>query len=227
MPTIDAARFLQDLTDLRQIGAYKTGVHRPTYSPQDVESRRWLMARMAEIGLAPSLDGIGNVVGRHKGPGPHALVGSHIESQNHAGWLDGALGVVAGLALARAGLAVDVCAYADEEGHFEGGFLGSRSFVGDLTEAQIDASRNRTDGTTLRDALAAAGLAGLERTVLEPGRHVAGFELHIEQGRRLEKAGLRAAVVSGIVGIWQYRIDIDGQQNHAAPRRWRSVGMPG
>jgi N-carbamoyl-L-amino-acid hydrolase len=142
-------------------------------------------------------------------------VGSHIESQNYAGWLDGALGVMAGVALARAGLPVDVCAFADEEGHFEGGFLGSRSIIGDLTEAQIDASRNRTDGTPLRAALAAAGLAGLPRMQLEPGRHVAGFELHIEQGRRLEAAGLRAAVVSGIVGIWQYRISIEGQQNHA------------
>lgn len=215
MPTIDTARFLKDLTDLRQIGAYKTGVHRPTYSPVDMESRRWLMDQMAEIGLEPSIDGIGNVYGRHKGNGPHVLVGSHIESQNYAGWLDGALGVVAGLALARAGLPVDVCAYADEEGHFEGGFLGSRSLIGELTEAQIDASRNRTDGTPLRDALAAAGLADIPRMTLEPGRHIAAFELHIEQGRRLETAGQRAAVVSGIVGICQYRIEIEGQQNHA------------
>ena len=215
MPTIDAARFLQDLNDLRQIGAYKTGVHRPTYSPVDMESRRWLMQRMEEVGLDASIDGIGNVYGRYRGNGPVALVGSHIESQNYAGWLDGALGVVSALALARAGLAVDVVAYADEEGHFEGGFLGSRSLIGDLSEEQIDASRNRTDGGTLRDALAAAGLAGLPRMRLEPGRHVGGFELHIEQGRRLETAGLRAAVVSGIVGIRQYRIEVEGQQNHA------------
>ena len=122
MAHIDTTRFLQDLNALRQIGAYKTGVHRPTYSPQDMESRRWLMAQMSEIGLQPHLDGIGNVYGRHGGAGPHMLVGSHIETQNYAGWLDGALGVVAGLALARAGLPVDVIAFADEEGHFEGGF---------------------------------------------------------------------------------------------------------
>ena len=99
MPQIDADRFLRDLNELRQIGAYKTGVHRPTYSPDDMESRRWLMARMAEIGLEPAIDGIGNVYGRHPGPGPHLLAGSHIETQNYAGWLDGALGVVAGLVL--------------------------------------------------------------------------------------------------------------------------------
>jgi N-carbamoyl-L-amino-acid hydrolase len=215
MPRIDAARFLKDLNDLRRIGAYKTGVHRPTYSPDDMESRRWLMERLAECGLEPSIDGIGNVYGRHKGPGPHLLVGSHIESQNQAGWLDGALGVVAGVALARAGLPVDVCAFADEEGHFEGGFLGSRSIIGALTEAEIDRSRSRNDGTRLRDALAAAGLAGKPRMTLEPGRHKGFFEMHIEQGRVLEGSGLRLGVVTGIVAIWQYRIVFEGQQNHA------------
>ena len=215
MPAIDAARFLADLHDLRQIGAYRTGVHRPTYSPQDMQSRRWLMARMTELGLDPSIDGIGNVFGRHAGPGPHVLVGSHVETQNHAGWLDGALGVVAGLALVRAGIAVDVCAYADEEGHFEGGFLGSRSLIGDLDDAEIDRSRNRTDGTPLREALAAAGLAGIPRMTLDAGRHQGAFELHIEQGTQLERAGLRAGVVTGIVAIWQYRIVFEGQQDHA------------
>ncbi|MDO9712068.1 Zn-dependent hydrolase [Paracraurococcus lichenis] len=215
MPQIDAERFLRDLNDLRQIGAYRTGVHRPTYSPQDMESRRWLMQRMAEIGLEPSIDGIGNVYGRHAGAGPHLLAGSHIETQNYAGWLDGALGVVAGLALARAGLPVDVVAFADEEGHFEGGFLGSRSIIGNLTEEEIDRSRNRTDGTPLREALAAAGLAGKPRMQLEPGRHKGFFEMHIEQGTQLEGAGLRAGVVTGIVAIWQWRILIEGMQDHA------------
>lgn len=215
MPDVDGALFLQDLTDLRQIGAYKTGVHRPTYSPQDMQSRHWLMDRMRAVGLEPSIDGIGNVFGRHPGPGLHLLVGSHIETQNQAGWLDGALGVVAGVALARAGLPVDVCAFADEEGHFEGGFLGSRSIIGNLTEAEIDRSRNRTDGTMLRDALAAAGLAGLPRVQLEPGRHKGFFEMHIEQGRQLESLDLHAGIVTGIVAIWQYRIVFTGQQDHA------------
>jgi len=215
MPQIDAAAFLKDLNDLRKIGEYKTGVHRPTYSPQDMESRRWLMDRMAAVGLAPSLDGIGNVYGRHPGPGPHVLAGSHIETQNYAGWLDGALGVIAGVALARAGLPVDVAAFADEEGHFEGGFLGSKSIIGALSEAEIDRSRSRNDGTPLRDALAAAGLAGLPRMQLEKDRHRAFFEMHIEQGTQLENAGLRAGVVTGIVGIWQWRITIEGMQDHA------------
>eukprot|EP01031_Cornospumella_fuschlensis_P007320 gene7320-9069_t len=97
MAQVDTDRFIRDLNELRKIGEYKTGVHRPTFSPEDMESRHWLMERMRECGLEASIDGIGNVFGRHPGPGPHLLVGSHIESQNQAGWLDGALGVMAAL----------------------------------------------------------------------------------------------------------------------------------
>ena len=56
------------------------------------------------------------------------LLGSHVETQPHAGWLDGALGVIYGLEVARTlGGGIDVAAWADEEGHF-GSFIGSRSF---------------------------------------------------------------------------------------------------
>jgi N-carbamoyl-L-amino-acid hydrolase len=215
MTKIDTDAFLRDLYELREIGKFRTGVHRPTYSPQDMESRRWLIDRLTACGLEASMDGIGNVFGRHPGNGPHLLVGSHIETQNEAGWLDGALGVMAGVALARAGLPVDVIAFADEEGHFEGGFLGSRSAAGELTEAEIDRSRNRTDGTKLRDALQAAGLAGKPRMQVDPGRYKGYYEMHIEQGTRLEQAGLRIGVVTGIVAIWQWHLHVVGMQDHA------------
>lgn len=211
---VDTDRFLQDLDTLRRIGEYKTGVHRPTYSPQDMESRHWLAGQMAEIGLEPTIDGIGNVFGRHRGEGPHVLAGSHIETQNYAGWLDGALGVISALSLARAGLPVDVCAYADEESHFGSGFLGSRSLVGALSEEDIDASRNRFDGTPLREALAAAGLAGRPRLALEEGRYLGAFEMHIEQGTQLEKAGRQIGVVTGIAGVRQWLISFEGKQDH-------------
>ena len=71
MMTIDTDAFLRDLHELREIGAFKTGVHRPTYSPQDMDSRRWLLDRLTACGLDASIDGIGDVYGRHTGSGPH------------------------------------------------------------------------------------------------------------------------------------------------------------
>ena len=210
----DAAAFLADLYELRRIGAFRTGVHRPTYSAEDMESRRWLMQRMSDSGLVPEIDGVGNVLGRHPAAGPKLLVGSHIETQNEAGWLDGALGVVAAVHLARAGLPVDAIAFVDEEGHY-GSFIGSRSFTGLLEEAEIDRLSNRYHGKTLRQALQEAGLADKPRLQMEEGRYRAFLEMHIEQGTTLESAGHQIGVVTGIVAIWQYRIVFEGQQDHA------------
>src|SRR5277367_6180378 len=156
--SIDGKRLLADLYRLREFGAYKTGVHRPTYSEVDMASRHWLAGRMREAGLEPEIDGIGNVIGRAPGDGPKVLLGSHTETQPHAGWLDGALGVIYGLEVARAlapslGQHIEVGAWADEEGHF-GNFLGSRSFVRGLDEAEIAGCFNRHDGTSLPAALA-------------------------------------------------------------------------
>jgi N-carbamoyl-L-amino-acid hydrolase len=223
MPNIDGDRLLRDLYAARAIGTYKTGVHRPTYSADDMTARRWLADRLTEAGLEPEIDGIGNVIGRSSAPGPKLLLGSHMETQPYAGWLDGAMGVIYGLEVARAlgpvlGQRIEVGAWADEEGHF-GNFLGSRSFVRGLDEAEIARTVNRHDGTPLPDALAQAGLVGRVRARLDPARYRGYLEAHIEQGDELDGSGLRLGVVTSIVGIWQYVIRFEGVQNHAGTTR--------
>jgi beta-ureidopropionase / N-carbamoyl-L-amino-acid hydrolase len=164
------------------------------------------------------------VLGTSTKPGRKLLAGSHLESQNFAGWLDGPLGVVYALEAARvinsdnATGAVEVAAWCDEEGHF-GSFLGSRSYIGALTEADIDAARDRNNDRSMREALREVGLAGRARATYEPGRHFGYLEAHIEQGETLERGDLKIGVVTSIVGIWQYRIAFDGEQNHAGTTR--------
>jgi N-carbamoyl-L-amino-acid hydrolase len=236
MPKIDGARVVADLKRLAEFGRYETGVDRPTYSATDVASRHWLAEKFADAGLEPVIDGIGNVFGYAKDAHTRLLIGSHSETQPKGGWLDGALGVIYALELARAfrsdpglaGLGVDCVAWADEEGHY-GNMLGSRSFTGTLTEAEIDGSRSR-DGVALRDALAKTGFAGRPRVAVEPGRHLGYLEAHIEQGDTLDSSGRRIGIVEGIVGIWNYRVVLEGQQNHAgttqmARRRDAGVAM--
>jgi N-carbamoyl-L-amino-acid hydrolase len=225
LPRADGGRVLADLHALRAIGAYKTGVHKPTFSEPHLRSLRWLVHRLPEAGLAGGIDGIGNVVGTSTKPGPKLLAGSHLESQNHAGWLDGPLGVVYALEAARVinsdpntTGAVEVASWCDEEGHF-GHFLGSRSYVGGVTDADIDAATDRNNGRSMRDALRKADLAGRARARYEPGRHIGYLEAHIEQGETLESSGLGIGIVTSIVGIWQYRISFTGEQNHAGTTR--------
>jgi N-carbamoyl-L-amino-acid hydrolase len=224
-PHVDGARVLADLNTLRGIGAYKTGVHKPTFSEPHMRSLEWLAQRLPEAGLTAAIDGIGNVLGTATKSGPKLLAGSHLESQNYAGWLDGPLGVVYALEAARVinpdpnvNGAVEVAAWCDEEGHF-GSFLGSRSYVGGVTDDDIDAARDRNSGRTMREALTDVGLAGRARAQAERGRHIGYIEAHIEQGERLESSGLGIGVVTSIVGIWQYRISFSGEQNHAGTTR--------
>ena len=227
-PHVQGARVLGDLNALRAIGAYKTGVHKPTFSEPHMRSLRWLAQRLPEAGLDAEIDGIGNVLGTSTKSGPKLLAGSHLESQNFAGWLDGPLGVVYALEAARvinpdpnANGAVEVASWCDEEGHF-GSFLGSRSYVGGVTEDDIDAARDRSSGKTMRDALRDVGLAGRARAQAERGRHIGYLEAHIEQGQTVESGGLAIGVVTSIVGIWQYRITFTGEQNHAGTTRMDS-----
>ena len=225
-PTIDGARVLADLNALRAVGTYKTGVHKPSLSTEHVASLAWLEGRMRDANLSPTTDGIGNVLGRSSNAGPKLLAGSHLESQNYAGWLDGPLGVVYALEAARVincdaafgGAAVEVASWCDEEGHF-GHFLGSRSYIGGVSEADIDAAVDRSSGRMMREALAAAGYAGRARVTVERGRHVGYIEAHIEQGETLESGGLKIGVVTSIVGIWQFKIVVEGVQNHAGTTR--------
>jgi len=221
MPTIDGKRLLAELRQLRSIGAQGIGVVRPAFSAKDMEARNWLKTRYAEAGLDASIDGVGNVLGRSGKPGRALLVGSHSDTQPTGGWLDGALGVIYALEVARAlaadnatrELPLDVVSFQDEESRFVG-CLGSRSLIGGLTpEMEQDAVDK--DGVPLAQAVEQAGLAGVPRLKLSRERYAGFIEAHIEQGPTLEDTGNRIGVVTGIVGLRAIRFVFKGQQNHA------------
>ncbi|QQC66354.1 Zn-dependent hydrolase [Paraburkholderia ginsengisoli] len=221
MVKIDPDRLLTDLKQLRSFGATGPGVVRLALSPVDLAAREWLVTRMTEAGLDAGIDGVGTVFGRSRNSGPALVIGSHTDTQPTGGWLDGAMGVIYGLEIARAlaehddtkHLAVDVASWIDEEGTFSG-LLGSRSFVGDPVDEAIRGATNR-QGERLADVLDAAGLAARPRARFEPGRQVAYLEPHIEQGGRLEAAGQAIGVVTTIVGLRELRLRFTGQRNHA------------
>lgn len=221
MPHIDPDRLIGDLKHLRTFGAFRTGVIRTAFSDVDMESRRWLVDKMAEAGLDASIDGVGNVIGRSRNSGRALLIGSHTDTQPRGGWLDGAMGVIYALEIARAfresedtrNLAVDVASWMDEEGTYLS-FLGSRSLCGEIAPEVIAAAKNR-DGHPLTEAISTAGLQGVAPMRLEPGRYAGYLEAHIEQGGHLEATGNRIGVVTAIVGIREFDIAFTGAQNHA------------
>ena len=229
MPQINPDRLLGDLKTLREFGRHGTGVVRQALSTVDMASRHWLVERMTDAGLEASIDGLGTVIGRSRNPGKALLLGSHTDTQPTGGWLDGAMGVMYGLEVARAlaesddtrGLALDVASWVDEEGAFIG-LMGSKAFCGVLDDDALAGAVNGS-GQTLPEALREAGLKDRVRCTLDPAQYTGYLEAHIEQGPYLEEEGQRIGVVTSIVGIRNHRITFEGEQNHAGttpmPRR--------
>lgn len=209
----DPARFLEDLHALRRIGEVPPGVRRPAFSDADLAARDWLSSRFADAGLAVRRDPVGNVFGL---AGDRSLlIGSHSDTQPDGGWLDGALGVIAALEVARAareqgGPPISVVSFQDEEGRF-GALTGSSVWSGKLSLEAADQLK-ATDGTVFADARAHMAERG---EFVDPTRFTGFLEMHIEQGPTLDNAGEAVGVVTGIVGFRQVQVTVDGQQNHA------------
>jgi allantoate deiminase len=177
---------------------------------------------MLEAGLEPQVDAVGNLLGRRDGePGaPALLLGSHLDSVRDAGRYDGPLGVLAGIAVAarlrgrRLPFALEVAAFADEEGlRFGTAYLGSAVLAGRFDPAWLD--REDADGVTVAEAIRAAGgdpeaIAGGRRDDL-----LAYVELHIEQGPVLDDARLPVGVVEAIAGQTRARVTFTGRAAHA------------
>ena len=134
---IEPKRLIEDLRKLATFGQLRTGVSRLAFTSADIEARHWLRARMEEAGLEASIDNVGNVFGRTPGEGPAVLIGSHSDSVPEGGWLDGAMGVVYGIEIARASIEagqsaqfpVDAVAFQDEGSTYLPTF-GSRALCG-------------------------------------------------------------------------------------------------
>ena len=136
---------------------------------------------------------------------------------------------------------VGIACFADEEGaRFGVACAGSRLLTGALDPDRARALTD-DDGTTMAEAMAAAGHdpAALGRDD-ETLRRVGTFlELHVEQGRALVDAGAAVGVASSIWPHGRWRLDLPGRADHAghdpagrprrpdAPAGRHGAGRPG
>ncbi|MGR8950627.1 MAG: M20 family metallo-hydrolase [Gammaproteobacteria bacterium] len=219
--SVDTDRAINDLRALARFGALEKGVDRRALTKQDIEARRWLATRMQAAGLETSLDEIGTLSGRTPACEQYVLVGSHTDTVPKGGWLDGSMGVIYGLELARSwveskvqsNIGIEVISFSDEEGRF-GGLMGSGVFAGKQTAAAARAL-TAEEGMTLGAEVDAAGWSAVPAVRLDKNRHRAYFEAHIEQGPILETQGKRIGVVTEIVGVERMRIEFSGRAEHA------------
>jgi beta-ureidopropionase / N-carbamoyl-L-amino-acid hydrolase len=219
MLAVDEDRVIADLRALAEFGKSGTGVNRPAFGDADLAARGWLLRQMQDADLDAAIDGIGTVYGQSRTAHQTILLGSHGDSVPNGGWLDGALGVIFALEVARASrgtqspIGVDVISFADEEGTWLA-CLGSRVFCRDLPDAALDGLQNKT-GERLLDRLSRLGLRDRALARLEPQRHRGYLEAHIEQGPQLEARGTNVGIVTAIVGVRRHVVRFYGRADHA------------
>lgn len=222
----DAARLQARIDDLAKIGGSGTSVSRLGLTALEQQAHALVASWCAPQGATARRDAAGNLYVRFAGEQPDAavvLVGSHADSVPEGGRFDGALGVCcaaeAVISLEESGVRfarpVELVAWADEEGaRFGAGLFGSAAAFGKLPAGA--ALLTDRSGTSIGDALRALGEAGDPTKALRDPKGIRAYlELHIEQGPRLERAGLALGVVSDIVGIYHGRVTVRGRQDHA------------
>lgn len=224
---IDERRLWGDIEALARITDPARPYTRRSFSPLHAKGRDWLATQMQAAGLSTSIDAGGNLVGRLEGsvPGLAPIVtGSHSDTVGGGGRFDGIAGVVAGLEVARALKArgeplrhpFEVIDFlAEEPSEFGMSCVGSRALAGELPAAALET--RGPSGETLAQAMARAGARPekLSGPLRPQGGVAAFFELHIEQGPVLEKAGIPIGIVTEIVGIKRLDVTLEGRPDHA------------
>lgn len=223
------AALLADMTRLSTFGATPAGgVERQAATAEDGQTRAWLAGWLTDRGFTVVADRIGNLFGLYEFvPGaPYVLAGSHLDSQPRGGRFDGAYGVLAaahaadrlrraheaGAVTPRFNIAV-VDWFNEEGSRFKPSMMGSAVFCGTLPVEKALATAD-VAGTTVAEALAAIDGLGAS-DVFGGERAVCSYaEIHIEQGRELDKAGVVLGLVDSTWAANKYEISVLGAQSH-------------
>lgn len=221
-----AQKIIADLRELAELTSDSNGAQRVAWSPVHQKATQWFQEKMQAAGADVWTDAAGNSWAKFAGTSEEAIViGSHLDSVPNGGWLDGALGVVAGMGIGAYGLAgkkpaktLYVVGWADEEGvAFGTSCLGSGAASGHITCEQVLPLKAK-DGRSFSEVWQSIGLEaqkiGEAHAAFAKIKVKAYLELHIEQAPLLALADKSVACVYGVCGCHRQYITFHGQQGH-------------
>ena len=223
---MSARDVIANLRELAALTATADGAQRLAWGPVWRDARHWFNGKLAALGIEPEIDAAGNSWATLKGATDRTvIIGSHLDSVPNGGWLDGALGVMAGFEALRMfkdrqpPVTLKVVDWADEEGaRFGRSLLGSSAASGSLQVGEVEHLVDKT-GVRLVDALRENGV---ELTRMHESQAYlsaidarAYLELHIEQGPVLEAMDKPTGVVLGTFGVERHVLRFTGQAAHS------------
>ena len=217
---------IQDLRELRRLTGTPEGAQRVAWGPVWRQAREWFTAKARALGAEVRTDSAGNTWYTLRGDSDETvIIGGHLDSVPNGGWLDGVLGVMAGLGALqmfsgrRPPVTLAVVDWADEEGaRFGRSLVGSSAAGGSLKIGDLRGLADK-QGVRMPDAMREHGVE-LDRMLdahaeLKRIPAKAYLELHIEQGPVLEAMNKPTGVVIGTFGVERHMIRFVGQAAHS------------
>lgn len=226
---VNGIRLASRLQALSEIGQSEGGgSHRIGFSEEERQAKNLVKQWMTDAGLDIREDEAGNIFGRLSAKDetlPAVLCGSHVDTVPNGGHFDGVLGVLSALEVVEAwkenhhmpNRPYEVVIFTDEEGsRFNGGFTGSQAVVGEI-DIEKQKLKKDINGVPFEQVIENDGLSinhflNAKRDFNEINMFV---EVHIEQGKRLEKADVPVGIVTGIAGPCWMKFTFRGKAGHA------------
>lgn len=207
-------------------GSKVGGCHRLALSDKDKFAREMFIKWAQDIGCTLRIDAIGNIFLRRQGIDSGlapVITGSHLDTQPTGGKFDGIYGCIAGLEVLRCLeerniktlRSIEIAVWTNEEGaRFKPAMLGSGVYAGVF---KLEDTLNIKDksGTSIREELN-QWLGEKERSDIDPQCYQY-YELHIEQGPVLESENIDLGVVTGVLGMRWFNVEVEGRSCHAGP----------
>ncbi|TVY27967.1 N-carbamoyl-L-amino-acid hydrolase, partial [Lachnellula hyalina] len=208
-------------------GAKDGGLQRLSCDDNDKIARDWFATQVQELGCKYEIDAMGSQWATMEGQNnnlPPIGIGSHLDSVPTGGKFDGPLGVFTGLEVLKVLKAsskktyapISVINWTNEEGaRFTPGCMSSAVWAQKL---DIDYAHKCFDtmdeSITIIDELKRIGYDGSKEVSFKTNPLSAHFEIHIEQGSRLEKSGKDVGVVDRVQGMRWFDVSLRGVTRH-------------
>ena len=215
------------VNELAEITEQDSPYTRLVFSQEFDKAREWLRFEFEKLDLTVRIDNAGNLIGSYKSgelTDKKVMIGSHLDTVKSGGRFDGVAGIVASLAILKEFrennvlLPFDIELYdylGEELNDWNISCLGTRAMTGLLDDEIL----RRTDGAgrVLKNEIDRVG--GNSDKLAEMfecfANVIACFELHIEQGRVLERTEKDIGIVKSIPSISRHSIQINGRAGHS------------
>jgi len=224
---MDKEWVINQIDKIACFGKGQRGITRLAFTEADLKAQEYIMSLMKQAGLEVSRDQIGNIIGRLEGQNkalPAVLTGSHLDTVPEGGKFDGVVGVIGGLAAIRRiqdmgalKHTVELIVFVGEESsRFGFATMGSKAMAG-FADTNAWSKGKDQNGISFLQVMSQHNLdiQQIGKAARNKNQIKAFVELHIEQGKILEKSGNTIGIVETIAAPTRLKITVEGIAAHS------------